>query len=174
MQKYRTIQEILNGGRHLWKQMTKVDLIYTLLFCCMCLCFCEGELRCFLSYLCSCQSLFHVLNYHAGCHLSIIGLAAGRNIVLVNNQAHNRYDVTRNGWGRGEREGNLCWYNKIISLLGNDFIISIQAWPPFLLSERSCQQTICGPRTLNIDGAKSKSKLNQEILHSQNGSLSLL
>ena len=89
MQKYRTIQEILNGGRHLWKQMTKVDLIYTLLFCCMCLCFCEGELRCFLSYLCSCQSLFHVLNYHAGCHLSIIGLAAGRNIVLVNNQAHN-------------------------------------------------------------------------------------
>ena len=103
MQKYRTIQEILNGGRHLWKQMTKVDLIYTLLFCCMCLCFCEGELRCFLSYLCSCQSLFHVLNYHAGCHLSIIGLAAGRNIVLVNNQAHNSI------WCYKEWMGGSMW-----------------------------------------------------------------
>ena len=133
-----------------------MDLVYTLLFYCMCLCFCEGELRCFLSYLCSCQSLFHVLNYHAGGHLSIIGLAAGRNIVLVNNQAHNSI------WCYKEWMGGIyvCWYTMVI-----------QAWPPFLLSERSCQQTTCDPQTLNWGSAKSK--LNQVILQNQNGSLSL-
>ena len=79
--------------------------------CCFIVCACvfvrRGELRCFLSYLCSCQSLFHVLNYHAGCHLSIIGLAAGRNIVLVNSLA---FDVTRNGWGEGIYVDTMNWF----------------------------------------------------------------
>ena len=61
------------------------------------------------------------------------------------------------------------WY--LFFLSPDDWFSKIQAWPPFLQSERSCQQTIFGPRTLNIDGAKSK--LNQEMIHSPNGPLSL-